>query len=123
MLQRHQGRVAAQRRALAPSRQRVVKCDAAHALIVNTKSGGHAFIGYYLAKALRAQGHRVTILNDGNEVSTRTCSTGAGTKNSDRTVQRVLTGQFLSHKQQTDRQNDFRAAVQGLNQASLLQLP
>lgn len=76
MLQRHQGRVAAQRRALAPSRQRVVKCDAAHALIVNTKSGGHAFIGYYLAKALRAQGHRVTILNDGNEVSTRTCSRG-----------------------------------------------
>lgn len=39
-----------------------------NALIVNCKSGGHAFIGYYLAKQLRAKGHNVTIMNDGEQV-------------------------------------------------------
>lgn len=37
-------------------------------LIANTKGGGHAFIGLYLAKQLLDSGHSVTILNDGDEV-------------------------------------------------------
>lgn len=36
------------------------------ALIVNTKGGGHAFIGLHLAKKLIADGHKVTIMNDGD---------------------------------------------------------
>ena len=36
------------------------------ALIVNTKAGGHAFLGLHLAKKLIADGHTVTILNDGD---------------------------------------------------------
>lgn len=39
-------------------------------LIVNTKGGGHAFIGLYLAKELVAKGHEVTIFNDGDQVLT-----------------------------------------------------
>jgi hypothetical protein len=35
---------------------------------VNTKGGGHAFIGLHLAKKLISQGHKVTILNDGDQV-------------------------------------------------------
>lgn len=42
----------------------VVRNDSA--LIVNTKGGGHAFLGLYLAKKLIADGHKVTILNDGD---------------------------------------------------------
>ena len=49
------------------NRQRVVAVSASSALIVNAKSGGHAFIGYYLAKELIAKGHTVTIMNDGEE--------------------------------------------------------
>jgi hypothetical protein len=37
-------------------------------LIVNTKGGGHAFLGLHLAKKLLSQGHSVTILNDGDKV-------------------------------------------------------
>lgn len=48
------------------SRQRNVKVNAASCLIVNTKGGGHAFIGYHLAKELRTKGHQVTIMNDGD---------------------------------------------------------
>ena len=33
------------------------------------QGGGHAFIGYHLAKQLVAKGHDVTIFNDGDEVS------------------------------------------------------
>jgi len=43
----------------------VVRNDSA--LIVNTKGGGHAFLGLHLAKKLIADGHRVTILNDGDK--------------------------------------------------------
>lgn len=35
-------------------------------LIANTKGGGHAFIGLYLARKLTGAGHKVTILNDGD---------------------------------------------------------
>lgn len=56
-------------RAASSGRQRagpvVVRNDSA--LIVNTKGGGHAFIGLHLAKKLIAQGHKVTILNDGDQ--------------------------------------------------------
>lgn len=38
-------------------------------LIVNTNSGGHAVIGFYLAKELLGSGHEVTILTDGEETS------------------------------------------------------
>lgn len=41
------------------------------ALIVNTKGGGHAFLGLHLAKKLLADGHSVTILNDGDQVLCR----------------------------------------------------
>ena len=43
----------------------MVRAD--NALIVNTKGGGHAFIGLHLAKKLLSQGHSVTILNDGDQ--------------------------------------------------------
>lgn len=36
-------------------------------LIINTKGGGHAFLGLHLAKRLLKDGHTVTILNDGDE--------------------------------------------------------
>jgi len=36
-------------------------------LIINTKGGGHAFIGLYLAQNLLGKGHKVTILNDGDQ--------------------------------------------------------
>eukprot|EP01026_Neomeris_dumetosa_P015092 TRINITY_DN1568_c0_g1_i4.p2 TRINITY_DN1568_c0_g1~~TRINITY_DN1568_c0_g1_i4.p2 ORF type:complete len:351 (-),score=60.68 TRINITY_DN1568_c0_g1_i4:174-1226(-) len=36
-------------------------------LIVNTKGGGHAFIGYHLANKLVDNGHTVTILNAGDK--------------------------------------------------------
>ncbi|GAB4816663.1 hypothetical protein N2152v2_003709 [Parachlorella kessleri] len=36
-------------------------------LIVNTKGGGHAFLGLHLARKLIADGHKVTILNDGDK--------------------------------------------------------
>jgi len=45
----------------------VVRNDSA--LIVNTKGGGHAFLGLHLAKKLIADGHRVTILNDGDKTT------------------------------------------------------
>lgn len=38
-----------------------------NALIINTKGGGHAFLGLHLAKALLKGGHKVTIFNDGDE--------------------------------------------------------
>lgn len=62
-----------QRRAFTPavksaSRRPTVEVRADNCLIVNTKSGGHAFIGLYLAKELLAKGHTVTILNDGDQV-------------------------------------------------------
>ena len=49
-------------------RRLAVQVRADNCLIVNCKSGGHAFIGYYLAKALQRKGHSVTILNDGDKV-------------------------------------------------------
>jgi nucleoside-diphosphate-sugar epimerase len=48
-----------------------VQVRADKCLIVNTKGGGHAFIGLYLAKELLAKGHDVTIFNDGDAVSNR----------------------------------------------------
>jgi len=36
-------------------------------LLVNTKGGGHAFLGLHLAKALMSAGHQVTIMNDGDK--------------------------------------------------------
>jgi nucleoside-diphosphate-sugar epimerase len=54
------------RRARVSARSQVtVRND--NALIVNTKGGGHCFLGLYLAKKLVADGHKVTILNDGDE--------------------------------------------------------
>ncbi|KAF8070909.1 CSP41A [Scenedesmus sp. PABB004] len=50
----------------AASRRAAVVVRADKCLIVNTKGGGHAFIGLYLAKELLAKGHDVTIFNDGD---------------------------------------------------------
>lgn len=44
----------------------VVRND--NVLIINTKGGGHAFIGLYLARELMKKGHKVSILNDGDPV-------------------------------------------------------
>ncbi|GBF92611.1 chloroplast stem-loop binding protein of 41 kDa, chloroplastic [Raphidocelis subcapitata] len=49
------------------SRRAAVTVRADKCLIVNTKGGGHAFIGYHLAKQLAAKGHDVTIFNDGDQ--------------------------------------------------------
>jgi len=49
------------------SRRAAVLVRAEKVLLVNTKGGGHAFIGLYLARALAAKGHEVTILNDGDQ--------------------------------------------------------
>jgi len=40
---------------------------AKNVLIINTKGGGHAFIGLHLAQNLMSSGHKVTILNDGDQ--------------------------------------------------------
>lgn len=57
-----------QRHTLAASSRRLsVQVRADNALIVNAKSGGHAFIGYHLAMKLIEKGHRVTIMNDGDQ--------------------------------------------------------
>lgn len=37
-------------------------------MIVNTKKGGHAFLGLYLAKRLLGKGFGVTVFNDGDPV-------------------------------------------------------
>ena len=55
-------------RVATTSRRTSVVVRADRCLIVNTKGGGHAFIGLYLAKALLAKGHDVTIFNDGDQV-------------------------------------------------------
>jgi len=50
-----------------PASRRAVVVRADKCLIVNTKGGGHAFIGLYLAKELLNRGHDVTIFNDGDQ--------------------------------------------------------
>ena len=50
------------------SRRASLVCRADSVLIANTKGGGHAFLGLHLAKKLMGEGHKVTILNDGDEV-------------------------------------------------------
>ncbi|PSC72036.1 Chloroplast stem-loop binding of 41 kDa chloroplastic [Micractinium conductrix] len=52
---------------VSSSRRASVLVRADSALIVNTKGGGHAFLGLHLAKKLLADGHSVTILNDGDQ--------------------------------------------------------
>ncbi|KIZ01034.1 hypothetical protein MNEG_6928 [Monoraphidium neglectum] len=54
-------------RAGAVSRRASVRVRADKVCIVNTKGGGHAFIGLHLAKQLIAKGHDVTIFNDGDQ--------------------------------------------------------
>ena len=44
------------------------------ALIINTKGGGHAFLGLHLARRLLQDGHSVSILNDGDEVNSHSCT-------------------------------------------------
>ncbi|WVZ62438.1 hypothetical protein U9M48_012190 [Paspalum notatum var. saurae] len=63
----------AARRRLAPAARRAAATVRAEAkksvLIVNTNSGGHAVIGFYLAKELLAAGHAVTVLTVGDQAS------------------------------------------------------
>lgn len=49
-------------------RQVVVEAKGKKVMIVNTKKGGHAFLGLYLAKRLLGKGLGVTIFNDGDPV-------------------------------------------------------
>ena len=55
------------RRAVAARRAVDVRADSC--LILNCTGGGHAPLGLHLAKKLLADGHSVTILNDGDPVS------------------------------------------------------
>lgn len=55
-------------RPVAAARSRVCVVRAERVLIVNTKKGGHAFLGLYLAKRLLGKGYGVTIFNDGDPV-------------------------------------------------------
>jgi nucleoside-diphosphate-sugar epimerase len=71
------------RSAAGNTRRTSVLVRADKCLIVNCKSGGHSFIGLYLAKALLAKGHDVTILNDGDRdklVKKAPCDQYAGVK-------------------------------------------
>lgn len=52
----------------AARRQLVVEATDKKVMIVNTKKGGHAFLGLYLAKSLVGKGFHVTIFNDGDAV-------------------------------------------------------
>lgn len=70
-MQRSLKPIGARRPFTSTSRRLAVQVRADNALIVNCKSGGHAFVGYYLAKALLAKGHKVTIMNDGDQVRLR----------------------------------------------------
>jgi hypothetical protein len=62
--------------AAATARRASLICRADSVLIANTKGGGHAFLGLHLAKKLMSQGHKVTILNDGDEVRRRELKEG-----------------------------------------------
>jgi hypothetical protein len=61
-----------------PARGAPLVCRADSVLIANTKGGGHAFLGLHLARKLVADGHSVTILNDGEEVRGNGGFVGAG---------------------------------------------
>ncbi|KAK9813920.1 hypothetical protein WJX73_004793 [Symbiochloris irregularis] len=65
-LSRHQQALACRAQRDRSGRQQVRVC-AQKALIVNTKGGGHAFIGLHLAQKLLKDGHSVTIYNDGDQ--------------------------------------------------------
>jgi hypothetical protein len=54
---------------LGARRQVTVEAKGKKVMIVNTKKGGHAFLGLYLAKRLLGKGYSVTIFNDGDSVS------------------------------------------------------
>eukprot|EP00798_Chlamydomonas_sp_ICE-L_P030153 gene30153-35133_t len=56
------GRKAGFAQAPRPSRRTTVQVNAANALIVNTKGGGHSFIGMYLAKELTSKGHKAKLV-------------------------------------------------------------
>ena len=49
-------------------RQRLVAANASKVFVVNTPGGGHAVLGFHLAKQLTADGHEVTIMVPGEEV-------------------------------------------------------
>ena len=51
-------RLTSKRTAHARGRTRNLVVRADKCLIANTKGGGHAFIGYHLAKQLVSKGHR-----------------------------------------------------------------
>eukprot|EP00871_Galdieria_phlegrea_P005273 jgi/Galph1/5747/GphlegSOOS_G4371.1 len=44
-------------------------CLGRSGLLVNTGSGGHAFLGYYLSRWLQEKGHQITLLNAGSAES------------------------------------------------------
>lgn len=76
-MQSGQSRFAVRKAFTASSRKRAVQVRAEKCLIVNTKGGGHSFIGLYLAKQLIAKGHDVTVMNDGDQVRKVTSSPSA----------------------------------------------
>lgn len=54
---------------LSRQRQRPVAANASNVFVVNTPGGGHAVLGFHLAKQLTADGHKVTIMVPGDESS------------------------------------------------------
>lgn len=59
-------RLRAARMGMRPAARTALLVRADKVLIANTKGGGHAPFGLYLAKELVSKGHQVTILNDGD---------------------------------------------------------
>ncbi|KAH9305196.1 hypothetical protein KI387_009600, partial [Taxus chinensis] len=53
------------------TRRKTVMAKAKEVLIVSTNSGGHAIIGFWLARDLEKSGHQVTIFTAGEEASAK----------------------------------------------------
>ena len=62
-------RIGSSRKALSGSNGVSVRASSQKVLIVNTNSGGHSVIGFWLVKELLSLGHKVTIFTVGEESS------------------------------------------------------
>merc|ERR1712157_319988 len=56
-------------RGVRQQQRRLIATNASKVFVVNTPGGGHAVLGFHLAKQLTADGHKVTIMIPGEETS------------------------------------------------------